>query len=95
VSDFTIRANNFDDTEISANSSEFLEERLTGLKRWLNIVALHPILSHDPITHFFLTYTGPKMNTKILEVYKRMPDEFTTSDIGSKSKVFNGLIQQQ
>jgi sorting nexin-8 len=73
--------------KIAANSFEFLEERLTGLKRWLTIVALHPILSHDPITNFFLTYTGPKMNTKILEVYKRMPDEFTTSDIASKSKV--------
>jgi PX domain len=87
VRDFNNPSNHSADVEFAANNSEFLEERLAGLKRWMNIVALHPILSQDPITNFFLTYSGPKVNTKILEVYKRMPDEFTTSDIASKSKV--------
>ncbi|XP_059472737.1 sorting nexin-8-like isoform X2 [Neocloeon triangulifer] len=65
---------------------KFIEERRRALRRWLTLVSQHPVLSEDPTTRFFLTFTGPKVHSKILEVYKRMPDEFTTSFDASKSK---------
>ncbi|XP_065343182.1 sorting nexin-8-like isoform X2 [Cloeon dipterum] len=64
----------------------FIEERRKALKRWLTIVAQHPILSADATTRFFLTFEGPKVHAKIQEIFRRMPDEFTTSCIASKSK---------
>jgi len=53
----------------------------------LTLISQHPIISLDATTRFFLTYTGPKVHSKIQELFDRMPDEFTTSCIASKSKV--------
>nr|CAD7445412.1 unnamed protein product [Timema bartmani] len=58
----------------------------SSLRRWLTLVARHPALNQDPLLNFFLTYTGPDVQHKIREVFRRVPDEFTTSELAAKAK---------
>nr|CAD7395917.1 unnamed protein product [Timema cristinae] len=67
--------------------SLFIEDRRKSLRRWLTLVARHPALNQDPLLNFFLTYTGPDLQHKIREVFRRVPDEFTTSELAAKAKV--------
>ncbi|XP_069684985.1 sorting nexin-8-like [Periplaneta americana] len=66
--------------------SHFIEERRKSLRRWLTLVARHPALNGDPLLSFFLTYTGPDVQHKIREVFRRVPDEFTTSELAARAK---------
>nr|CAD7459956.1 unnamed protein product [Timema tahoe] len=66
--------------------SLFIEDRRKSLRRWLTLVARHPALNQDPLLNFFLTYTGPDVQHKIREVFRRVPDEFTTSELAAKAK---------
>nr|CAD7426416.1 unnamed protein product [Timema monikensis] len=66
--------------------SLFIEDRRKSLRRWLTLVARHPALNQDPLLNFFLTYTGPDLQHKIREVFRRVPDEFTTSELAAKAK---------
>ncbi|XP_049853020.1 sorting nexin-8-like isoform X4 [Schistocerca gregaria] len=66
--------------------SHFIEERRKSLRRWLTLVARHPIVNKDPLVNFFLTYGGPDVQYKIREVFRRMPDEFTTSELAATAK---------
>ncbi|XP_014242637.1 sorting nexin-8-like [Cimex lectularius] len=68
------------------SDSIFLENRRKGLERWLTLIARHPIISLDAILHFFLTQAVPDLYTKIKEVFKSVPDEFTTSELAAKAK---------
>ena len=45
---------------VLANSSEFLESRRKSLRRFLNIIAKHPVIADDRmgVLKFFLTFTG-------------------------------------
>ncbi|UYV75916.1 SNX8 [Cordylochernes scorpioides] len=56
-------------------NASFLETRRKALKRFLTLVARHPIIAEDKILHFFLTYVGPH---KIREHFKGVQDEFYT-----------------
>ncbi|XP_071444211.1 sorting nexin-8-like [Hetaerina americana] len=66
--------------------SHFIEERRKSLRRWLTIVARHPVIMHDPMLEFFFTFSGPDAQNKIREVFRRVPDEFTTSELAAKAK---------
>ncbi|XP_063234264.1 sorting nexin-8-like isoform X2 [Bacillus rossius redtenbacheri] len=67
-------------------TSHFIEERRKSLRRWLTLVARHPQLSRDPLLQFFFTYNGPDLQHKIREVFRRVPDEFTTSELAARAK---------
>lgn len=67
--------------------SHFIEERRKSLRRWLTLVARHPALSGDPLLSFFLTYAGGDVQHKIREIFRRVPDEFTTSELAARAKV--------
>jgi hypothetical protein len=67
--------------------SHFIEERRKSLRRWLTLVARHPALSGDPLLSFFLTYSGADVQHKIREIFRRVPDEFTTSELAARAKV--------
>jgi len=67
--------------------SHFIEERRKSLRRWLTLVARHPAVSGDPLLSFFLTYSGADVQHKIREIFRRVPDEFTTSELAARAKV--------
>ncbi|XP_067005219.2 sorting nexin-8 [Anabrus simplex] len=71
---------------IVGGDAHFIEERRKSLKRWLTLVARHPAFNSDPLLNFFLTYNGPDVQHKIREVFRRVPDEFTTSELAEKAK---------
>lgn len=54
--------------------------------RFLTLLARHPVVNKDPIVHFFFTYTGEETQHKIREVFRRVPDEFATSELSSRAK---------
>ncbi|XP_058798848.1 sorting nexin-8-like [Phymastichus coffea] len=72
--------------KIVGADSQFLEERRRSLLRLLTLIARHPIIGQDPIVQFFFTYTGEETQHKIKEVFRRMPDEFATSELSSRAK---------
>ncbi|XP_012271940.1 sorting nexin-8 isoform X2 [Orussus abietinus] len=72
--------------KIVGADSQFLEERRRSLLRFLTLIARHPVVSQDPIVQFFFTYTGEETQHKIREVFRRVPDEFATSELASRAK---------
>lgn len=66
--------------------SQFIENRRKSLRRWLTLIARHPVLSEDPILHYFLTQPVEDLQYKIREVFRRIPDEFTTSELAARAK---------
>ena len=54
--------------------------------RFLTLLARHPVVNKDPIVQFFFTYTGEETQHKIREVFRRVPDEFATSELSSRAK---------
>lgn len=77
--------------KIIMNDSQFLKERTYGLKRWLTLVCRHPVMCHDSILTFFLTDEGSDLQTRIRNAFKKVPDEFMTSDVAATAKVGNLL----
>lgn len=71
---------------IFSADSRFLESRRRSLLRFLTLIARHPVVRNDPIVQFFFTYTGEETQHKIREVFKRVPDEFATSELSSRAK---------
>ncbi|XP_054282836.1 sorting nexin-8-like [Macrosteles quadrilineatus] len=65
---------------LGAADTQFIEERRRSLTRWLTLVARHPTISTDPILHYFLTAPVDDLQFKIRETFRRMPDEFATSE---------------
>ncbi|KAB0793507.1 hypothetical protein PPYR_13127 [Photinus pyralis] len=66
--------------------SHFLESRRRALQRWLTLVSRHPTICHDSIVSFFLTDLGPDLQYRIRDVFRRVPDEFMTSDLAATAK---------
>lgn len=73
--------------KIIINDSQFLEERTRGLQRWLTLVCRHPVMCHDSIITFFLTDEGSDLQHRIRNAFRKLPDEFMTSDIAATAKV--------
>lgn len=68
------------------SDAPFIEERRQWLWRWLSLISRHPVINQDPILQFFFTYDGDDVQHKIREIFRRVPDEFTTSELASQSK---------
>lgn len=68
------------------SDSHFLEVRRRALQRWLTLICRHPTISGDPIVSFFLTDKGSDFQTRMKEVFRRVPDEFMTSDVAANSR---------
>ncbi|XP_075230671.1 sorting nexin-8-like [Lycorma delicatula] len=71
---------------VGNDDAQFVEERRKALRRWLTLIARHPVLSEDQILIYFLTNTCTDLQYKIKSVFRRMPDEFTTSELAAKAK---------
>uniref|UniRef100_A0A1B6MBK3 PX domain-containing protein n=1 Tax=Graphocephala atropunctata TaxID=36148 RepID=A0A1B6MBK3_9HEMI len=65
---------------LGAGEGQFIEDRRRGLQRWLALVARHPTIGTDPTLHYFLTAPVDDLQYKIREVFRRVPDEFATSE---------------
>lgn len=74
------------------SDSHFLESRRRGLHRWLTLICRHPTMCHDGMISFFLTDHGPDIQYRIRDIFRRAPDEFTTSEVAATAKVVFKLI---
>lgn len=74
------------------SDSHFLESRRRGLHRWLTLVCRHPTISHDALVSFFLTDRGSDFQYKIRDIFRRAPDEFTTSEVAATAKVYMSFL---
>ncbi|XP_068674297.1 sorting nexin-8-like [Montipora foliosa] len=72
--------------KLMGGSKEFIEARKRALKRFLTLVARHPVLCEDKIVNFFLTVKGSDIGQKMKDQFKSMPDEFMSSPLASKAK---------
>lgn len=72
---------------IVSEDAHFLEARRKGLLRWLSLMARHPVVSRDALVSYFLRDQGHDVQHKIRELFRRAPDEFTTSELASRAKV--------
>lgn len=72
--------------KIIINDNQFLEERTRGLQRWLTLVCRHPILCHDSLVSFFLTDEASDLQHRIRNIFRKVPDEFMTSDLAATAK---------
>ncbi|KAJ8923378.1 hypothetical protein NQ315_001936 [Exocentrus adspersus] len=68
------------------SDAHFLEARRRGLHRWLTLVCRHPVICQDALIQYFLTDQGPEFQHRIKEIFRRVPDEFMTSDIAAIAK---------
>ncbi|XP_077490012.1 sorting nexin-8-like [Amblyomma americanum] len=64
--------------------SHFIEERRRALRRFLTLVARHPVLGFDKAVSIFLTFSGTDVQTRLKEYCKNVPDEFLTSDVARR-----------
>ncbi|CAB4019749.1 sorting nexin-8-like [Paramuricea clavata] len=67
-------------------SKEFIESRRRSLRRFLNIIARHPVLNSDKIFVWFMTTKGSDIGVKLKDQFKGIPDEFMTSASASRAK---------
>ncbi|CAH1794267.1 unnamed protein product, partial [Owenia fusiformis] len=65
---------------------EFIEARKKSLRRFLSLIARHPVISEDKLHRFFLTFTGSDFQHKLRETFKGQPDEFMTTNLTTKPK---------
>ncbi|XP_076275606.1 sorting nexin-8-like [Rhynchophorus ferrugineus] len=72
--------------KIIINDSQFLEERTRGLQRWLTLICRHPVLCHDSLVSFFLTDEASDLQHRIRNIFRKVPDEFMTSDLAATAK---------
>uniref|UniRef100_A0A2R5LKU5 Putative sorting nexin-8-like apis mellifera sorting nexin-8-like protein n=1 Tax=Ornithodoros turicata TaxID=34597 RepID=A0A2R5LKU5_9ACAR len=61
--------------------AQFIEERRRALKRFLTLVARHPVLSEDKSLVVFLTFNGTDVQPRLKEQMRNLLDEFMTSNI--------------
>ncbi|XP_064631538.1 sorting nexin-8-like isoform X2 [Lineus longissimus] len=67
-------------------SREFIEHRRKALRRYINLIARHPVMTDDRMLKFFLSFSGADMQYKIKEHFRGMPDEFMTNENALKAK---------
>lgn len=54
----------------------FIEERRSGLQRWLRLISHHPLISTDEIFKTFLTVTSCDHQNQMQNVFDNDPEEF-------------------
>ncbi|XP_023221676.1 sorting nexin-8-like isoform X1 [Centruroides sculpturatus] len=72
--------------KVMGADSQFLEDRRKALRRFLLLLARHPIISEDKILYFFLTFVGSDVQHKLREQFRGQPDEFLISDTANNCK---------
>ncbi|KAK2150840.1 hypothetical protein LSH36_386g02005, partial [Paralvinella palmiformis] len=65
---------------------EFIEHRKKALRRFLTLIARHPVISDDAIVKYFLTFKGTDMQHKMKEHFRGTPDEFMSCEFSLKAK---------
>lgn len=65
--------------------SQFIEERRRALKRFLTLVARHPVLASDKAVSIFLTSSGTDVQARLKDHFRNLPDEFLTSELARRS----------
>uniref|UniRef100_A0A8D0CKL4 Sorting nexin 8 n=1 Tax=Scleropages formosus TaxID=113540 RepID=A0A8D0CKL4_SCLFO len=72
----------------AVSEREFIEGRRRALRRFINLVAQHPVLSEDELLKTFLTFGGSDVQHKLREAFRRSGDEFTTCKIAGQAKEY-------
>ncbi|KAL4624426.1 sorting nexin-8-like [Arapaima gigas] len=67
---------------------DFIEGRRRALRRFINLVALHPFLSEDELLKTFLTFSGSDVQNQLREAFKRTGDEFMMYKIVRQAKEY-------
>uniref|UniRef100_A0A2L2YED2 Sorting nexin-8-like n=1 Tax=Parasteatoda tepidariorum TaxID=114398 RepID=A0A2L2YED2_PARTP len=66
--------------KVMGADEQFLEDRRKSLKRFLNLLARHPVISEDKILHFFLTFSGTDLQHKMKDHFRGVLDEFNSNE---------------
>uniref|UniRef100_A0A2K6TU61 PX domain-containing protein n=1 Tax=Saimiri boliviensis boliviensis TaxID=39432 RepID=A0A2K6TU61_SAIBB len=67
---------------------EFIEARRRALKRFVNLVARHPLFSEDVVLKLFLSFSGSDVQNKLKESAQCVGDEFMNCKLATRAKVF-------
>ncbi|KAG8189274.1 hypothetical protein JTE90_019034 [Oedothorax gibbosus] len=66
--------------KVMGADNQFIEERRKALKRFLNLLGRHPVISEDKILHFFLTFAGTDVQHKMKDHFRGVLDEFNSNE---------------
>uniref|UniRef100_A0A2K5K1P8 PX domain-containing protein n=1 Tax=Colobus angolensis palliatus TaxID=336983 RepID=A0A2K5K1P8_COLAP len=67
---------------------EFIEARRRALKRFVNLVARHPLFSEDVVLKLFLSFSGSDVQNKLKESAQCVGDEFMNCKLATRAKDF-------
>uniref|UniRef100_A0A2K5RY12 PX domain-containing protein n=1 Tax=Cebus imitator TaxID=2715852 RepID=A0A2K5RY12_CEBIM len=67
---------------------EFIEARRRALKRFVNLVARHPLFSEDVVLKLFLSFSGSDVQNKLRESAQCVGDEFMNCQLATRAKDF-------
>ncbi|XP_077852112.1 sorting nexin-8 isoform X3 [Macaca mulatta] len=67
---------------------EFIEARRRALKRFVNLVARHPLFSEDVVLKLFLSFSGSDVQNKLKESAQCVGDEFLNCKLATRAKDF-------
>uniref|UniRef100_A0A2K5QHC9 PX domain-containing protein n=1 Tax=Cebus imitator TaxID=2715852 RepID=A0A2K5QHC9_CEBIM len=67
---------------------EFIEARRRALKRFVNLVARHPVFSKDVLLKLFLSFSGSDVQNKLRESAQCVGDEFMNCKLATRAKDF-------
>ena len=67
---------------------EFIEARRRALKRFITLVARHPLFSEDVILKLFLSFSGPDVQNRLKESAQCVGDEFMNCELAARAKDF-------
>uniref|UniRef100_A0A2K5F8Q4 PX domain-containing protein n=1 Tax=Aotus nancymaae TaxID=37293 RepID=A0A2K5F8Q4_AOTNA len=66
----------------------FIEGRRRALKRFVNLVARHPLFSEDVVLKLFLSFSGSDVQNKLKESAQCVVDEFMNCKLATRAKDF-------
>ncbi|XP_019853027.1 PREDICTED: sorting nexin-8-like [Amphimedon queenslandica] len=69
-----------------SQSSEFIEQRRRALRRYLCLIARHPVLLQDEVVRYFFTASGQDVGARIKEKYKDSPDEVMFNPLAQNAR---------
>ncbi|XP_039327351.1 sorting nexin-8-like isoform X2 [Saimiri boliviensis] len=71
---------------------EFIEARRRALKRFVNLVARHPLFSKDVLLKLFLSFSGSDVQNKLKESAQCVGDEFMNCKLATRAKVLEAGV---
>ncbi|XP_054712523.1 sorting nexin-8-like [Uloborus diversus] len=72
--------------KVMGADNQFIEERRKALKRFLTLLARHPVISEDKILHFFLTFSGTDVQHKMRDHFRGVLDEFNSNELAKEAE---------